>query len=84
MTQFSLPPCPWPAGSQKQRIYRRLAAYGRVRNVEILLGLGGPRIMNTTGRCSEIRSYLQPHGIDLHCHPVNDSGVYEYRIEGEL
>jgi len=79
-----LPPNPYPTGSQKFRIYQRLARYGRVKNIEIMLGLGGPRIMNTTGRCSEVRAFLKDHCIALHCQPVNNNGVHEYFIGGRL
>ncbi len=74
-----LPPNPYPTGSQKFRIYNRLARYGRVKNVEIMLGLGGPRIMNTTGRASEVRDFLRDHGICLHCTRIN-AGLFEYEV----
>jgi len=78
----SLPPNPYPDGTQKHRIYHRLARYGRVKNIEIMFGLGGPRIMNTTGRTSEIREYLKSYCINLECIPVNNEGLYEYVVGG--
>ena len=75
-----LPPNPYRTNSQRYRIYNRLARYGRVKNVEILFGLGGPRIMNTTGRTSEIREFLKPFGFQLHCYPINNDGVYIYEV----
>ena len=77
--QPRFPPNPWKPGSQCHRIYHRLIRYQRVTNVEINVGLGGPRIMNTTGRCSSIREFLKPHGIKLHCERVHD-GLWEYRL----
>jgi hypothetical protein len=83
MTQTSIfdqpqyPPNPYPIGSQKWRVYNRLSRYQRVTNIEVMMGLGGPRIMNTTGRLSEIRSFLEPHGIKLHCERLHDS-LFEY------
>ncbi len=73
------PPNPWPIGSQKWRIYNRLSRYGRVTNIEIMTGLGGRHIMNTTGRTSEVREFLKPHGIKLHCERIHD-GLFEYRL----
>jgi hypothetical protein len=53
-----------------------------VRNVEVLMGLGGPRIMNTTGRASQVRSYLRTVGFDLReARSVNGRGVFEYVVE---
>ena len=78
----ALPPNPYKTGSQRFRIYQRLQRYGRVKNVEIMFGLGGPRIMNTTGRVSEIREFLKPHCINLDCQPVNGRTIYEYVIGG--
>jgi hypothetical protein len=77
-----LPPNPYKTGSQCFRIYHRLQRYGRVKNIEIMLGLGGPRIMNTTGRCSSIRKFLRDYGINLNCQPVNNDGVHEYFVGG--
>ncbi len=77
--QPQIPPGPWKPGSQCFRIYHRLIRYNRVTNVEINMGLGGPRIMNTTGRCSSIRAFLQNHGIKLRCERLN-GGLFEYRI----
>jgi len=83
MTQTSIfdqyPPNPWKPGSQCFRIYHRLSRYGRVTNKEIRYGLGGPEIYNTTGRTSDIRDFLTPHGIKLNCERLN-GGLYEYRI----
>lgn len=77
----NLPPNPYQEGTQKHRIYQRLSRYGRVKNIDILFGLGGPRIMNTTGRCSEVRAYLKNYCVNLECRPVNGS-VFEYIIGG--
>jgi len=71
---------PYKTGSQCFRIYHRLSRYQRVTNVEINMGLGGPRIMNTTGRCSSIREFLKLHGIKLHCERVR-GGLFEYSIK---
>lgn len=79
---MDFPANPYQSGSQKDRIYGRLKRYKRVTNVEIMYGLGGPRIMNTTGRASEIRKYLERQGWCLDCRPVNPDivpGVWEYR-----
>ncbi len=78
--QPSYPPNPYKAGSQAYRIYHRLIRWGRVSNIEIMLGLGGPHIMNTTGRTSEIREFLKPHGIKLHCQRLHD-GLFEYKLQ---
>ncbi|MFH2074340.1 MAG: hypothetical protein ABIJ57_03190 [Pseudomonadota bacterium] len=75
-----LPPNPYKPQSQKGRIYNRIARYGRVRNIDILFGLGGPRIMNTTGRCSEVRDFLRDHGFRLECNPIGNDGVYLYEV----
>ena len=75
-----LPDNPYKSGSQHYRIYQRLARYGRVKNIEIMLGLGGPRIMNTTGRASTIRKFLKDYGIKLLCYPISDGGVYLYEV----
>ena len=75
-----LPPCPYKPQSQKGRIYARLARYGRVKNIDILYGLGGPMILNGTGRCSEIREFLKPHGFKLRCSPVGTGGVHVYEV----
>ena len=75
-----LPPNPYRTNSQRYRIYDRLARYGRVKNIEIMFGLGGPRIMNGTGRTSEIREFLKPYGFKLHCYPINNDGVYIYEV----
>jgi len=78
------PPNIYPIGSQKYRIYRRLERYGRVRNIDIMLGLGGPWIMNTTSRQSEVRAYLISHGWCLDCAPVSPElapGVWEYTVK---
>jgi hypothetical protein len=88
MTQTGLfdqpqPPLnPYKIGSQCFRIYHRLIRYQRVTNVEINMGLGGPRIMNTTGRASSIRAFLKPHGIKLHCERIHD-GLFEYSIKAQ-
>jgi len=79
-TTKDIPPNPFKNGTQCYRIYRRLLMYRRVTNVEINLGLGGPRILNTTGRCSSIRGYLKDHGIALHCDRVR-AGLFEYRVQ---
>jgi hypothetical protein len=76
---MNLPPNPFDVGSQNWRIYRRLALYGRVTNRDIRYGLGGPEIYNTTGRCSDIRAFLKPHGIALHCERVRGS-LFEYSV----
>ena len=75
-----LPPNPYRTNSQRYRIYRRLAMYGRVKNFEIMFGLGGPRIMNGTGRTSEIREFLRDFGFRLVCNRINDNGVFEYEV----
>jgi hypothetical protein len=79
-TVRQLPPNPYNPKSQKGRIYARLARYGRVKNIDILYGLGGPMILNGTGRTSEIRAFLKPYGFNLHCSPVGTGGVYEYEV----
>ncbi len=73
------PPNPFKPGSQNFRVYSRLVRYGRVKNIEIMLDLGGPRIMNTTGRAADVRDFLKPHGIKLHCERIHD-GLFEYWI----
>lgn len=77
--QPAYPPNPFKEGSQPYRVYHRLERYGRVLNVEIMLGLGGPKILKYTNRISEIREFLAPHGISLRCERVHD-GLFEYRI----
>jgi len=79
-TSRPLPPNPYKTNSQRYRIYSRLARYGRVKNLDIIFGLGGPMIPNSTGRASEIRKFLKPYGFQLHCYPINNNGVYEYSI----
>jgi hypothetical protein len=80
----SMPPNPYPFGSQKYRIYKRFSRYGRVKDIEIVSGLGGPPIYNSTGRCSEIRAFLKSNGIILPpAQRVNNiSTVFEYVIGG--
>jgi hypothetical protein len=79
MNQADYPPNNFKPGSQTYRIYERLRRYGRVLNWEIMLGLGGDRILKYTGRLSEVRDYLERNGITIHCKPVN-GGTFEYRI----
>jgi len=79
-----LPPNPYKDGSQKHRIYRRIARYGRVTNREIRYGVGGPEIYNTTGRASEIRDFLAQHGFCLDCVPLGtgpNPSVFEYQVK---
>lgn len=73
--QRPFPPNPWPHGSQKWRLYERMKE-GPVTNAEIVRTHG---IFNSTGRCSEIREYLAPHGYHLQCRRVN-KGLFEYSI----
>ncbi len=75
---------PYPYGSQKDRIYRRLERYGRVKNIDVYYGLGGGKILNGTGRISEVRSYLTRHGWCLDCTPASrelSPGVWEYTVK---
>jgi len=77
--QPQYPPNPYKEGSQSHRIYHRLIRWDRVSNIEIMLGLGGPHILNGTDRTSKIRAFLKPHGIKLHRERVC-KGLFEYRI----
>lgn len=76
----SLPPSPFKTGSQNDRVYRRIKRFGKVKNIEILYGLGGSRILNTTGRASSVRKFLSLHGIKLRCEEIRE-GVWEYSIQ---
>ena len=81
---MNLPPNPYKEGSQKHRIYRRIAQYRRVLNTEIYYGLGGPKILNGTGRTSEIRDFLCLNGFSLRCVPIGtgpNPGVFEYQVK---
>lgn len=74
------PPNPYRPGSQKCRLYDHLKLRGEVTNGEIVYGL---RIANSTGRISEIREFLAPHGIKLHCERVHE-GLFVYRMGVDL
>lgn len=79
---YSFPSNPYQSGSAKYRIYERLRRYGHVLNFEIMMGLGGSRIMNGTGRTSEIRRFLNSHGVCLDCNVLDrDRGVWEYQVK---
>ena len=71
------PPSPFKPGSQNHRLYEELKG-GPVTNARIIQQYG---IFNSTGRCSEIRAFLKPHGIALHCERVHD-GLFEYSLKG--
>lgn len=81
MTQTSLftnpiyPPNPFKIGSQNHRLYER-AKEGSITNGEIIYKM---RIANSTGRLSELRAFLAPHGYHLQCRRVN-KGLFEYSI----
>lgn len=86
MTQTSpFPPNKFKPGSQNWRVFNEVKRYHRVLNVEIRRGLGGPEIMNTTGRASDVREYLSMFGWILSdAKPVNPEiqpGVFEYLAE---
>jgi len=74
-----MPPNPFHQGSQNWRIYDYVEQHGRVKNIEILHGLGGPPIMNTTGRASAIRQYLEKHGFTFPSRQLGD-GVFLYEV----
>jgi hypothetical protein len=74
--QPQFPPNPFKPGSQKYRIYEELKD-GPITNARIIQQYG---IFNSTGRCSEIREFLKPHGIKLHCERLR-GGLFEYRIQ---
>jgi hypothetical protein len=74
--QPSYPPNPYKTGSQNYRLYNRIME-GPITNAEIIRTHG---IFNSTGRISEIREFLAPHGIKLHCERVHD-GLFEYRLQ---
>lgn len=73
--QRPLPPNPWKAGTQNFRLYERMKQ-GPVTNAEIVRTHG---IFNSTGRVSDIREFLAPHGIRVECQRVHD-GLFEYSI----
>jgi len=73
--QRPLPPNPYKIGSQCYRLYNRIKE-GAVTNAEIVRTHG---IFNSTGRISEIREFLAPHGIRLECQRVKD-GLFEYHL----
>lgn len=83
MTQTSLfdrpvfPANPFKPESQNYRLYERLKD-GPVTNAEIVQDHG---IYNSTGRVSEIREFLTPFGIKLHCERLH-KGLFEYRLSG--
>ena len=70
------PPNPWKPESQNYRLYER-AKQGPITNGEIIYKM---RIANSTGRLSEIRAFLAPHGIKLRSERLHD-GKWEYRIQ---
>jgi hypothetical protein len=70
------PPNPFKIGSQNHRLYER-AKLGPITNGEIIYKM---RIANSTGRLSEIRAFLAPHGIKLHSERLHD-GKWEYRLQ---
>jgi hypothetical protein len=83
-TVNGFPPNIYPIGSQKYRIFKRLERYGRVKNIDVYYGLGGGKILNGTGRTSELRAYLIAHGWCLDCTPVSrelSPGVWEYTVK---
>jgi len=69
------PPNPFTPGSQNHRLYER-AKLGPITNGEIVYKM---RIANSTGRLSELRAFLAPHGIRLECQRVKD-GLFEYHL----
>ena len=83
MTQTSIfdqprfPANPFKAKTQNNRLYERLLR-GPVTNAEIVRDYG---IFNSTGRVSEVREYLKPHGIALYCERLHD-GLFEYSLKG--
>jgi hypothetical protein len=83
MTQTSFfarlvfPANPFKPDSQNYRLYERLKD-GPVTNAEIVRDHG---IFNSTGRASEVREFLAPFGIKLHCVRLHD-GLFEYRLSG--
>lgn len=74
--QRPFPPNPWKAGTQNFRLYERMKQ-GPVTNAEIVRTHG---IFNSTGRVSDIREFLAPHGIKLHSERLHD-GKWEYRLQ---
>lgn len=69
------PANPFKPESQNYRLYERLKD-GPVTNAEIVQDHG---IYNSTGRVSEIREFLTPFGIKLHCERLH-KGLFEYRL----
>ena len=69
------PKNPYKIGTQKWLIYEQLTK-GPITNAEIIRELG---IFNSTGRCSEIRAYVQQYGIDLVARPLG-GGQWQYNL----
>ena len=69
------PKNPFKNGSQNYRVYERLTK-GPVTNSEIIREMG---VFNSTGRCSEIREFVQKHGIDLISRPLGE-GLWQYNL----
>lgn len=85
MTQTSLN-FTWPSPgvlfkpkTQNYRLLERLQ-HGPVTNIEIIHAL---RILNSTGRISEVREALRPYLVDVHAERVpGRSGIFVYSLKG--
>lgn len=71
------PANPFKAGTQNHRVYEQLKE-GPVTNIKIVQEM---RILNSTGRISDVRGFLKDYGIDVKAKPLG-SGQWEYRISG--
>lgn len=69
------PKTPFTYGSQSWRLYERLKE-GPITNIEIIRSMN---IVNSTGRASEVREFLEKNGYQLIAQ-AKGGGVYEYRI----
>lgn len=69
------PANPFTYGTQSWRLYDRLKD-GPVTNIEITRDM---HIMNSTGRASDVRDFLEKEGYQLIAKSMGN-GIYEYRI----
>lgn len=72
-----LPDNPFRPGSQNWRLYER-AKEGPVTNGEILYKM---HIANSTGRASDVREFLEPHGFRFPGLPTGNGGEFVYEIQ---
>jgi len=70
---------PFKHGSQNHRVYERLKL-GSVTNLEIVTEM---KILNSTGRVSDVREFLKNHGMDVKARPLGN-GCWQYRIAGTI